>query len=91
MFKSQIIQLKCSTYLNREVSIEETEMAEKYLKKCSVPLANREVQIKITLGFHLIHVTMADINNIHGSNADKDVEQMKHFSMFSGSANLFRL
>jgi hypothetical protein len=28
-------------------------VAEKHLKKCSVPLAIREIQIKMTLRFHL--------------------------------------
>lgn len=39
-------------------------MAKKKLKKCSLPLVIREMQIKTTLKFHLIPVRMAYINKI---------------------------
>jgi len=38
-------------------------MAEKYLKKCSISLVIREMQIKTTLRFYLIPVRMAKIKN----------------------------
>lgn len=37
-------------------------MAERYLKKCLTFLAIREIQIRITLRFHLKPVKMAKIN-----------------------------
>jgi hypothetical protein len=39
--------------LNREIATEESQMAEKHLKKCSKSLLIRKMQIKMTLRFHL--------------------------------------
>jgi hypothetical protein len=54
---------KWGTELNKEFSSEEYRMAEKHLKKYSTSLIIREMQIKITLRFHLIQVRMAKIKN----------------------------
>ena len=54
---------KWSTDLNRELSTEESKMAERHLRKCSTSLVIREMQIKTTLRFHFKPVRMAKIKN----------------------------
>jgi hypothetical protein len=49
--------------LNKELSPEEYQMADKHLKKCSASLIIREMQIKTTLKFYLTPVRMAKIKN----------------------------
>jgi hypothetical protein len=49
--------------LNRQCSKEEVPMAKKYMKKCSTSLTTKEMQIKMTLRFHLAPVKITIINN----------------------------
>ena len=55
------IKNKWSTNLNRELSTEESKMAESHLRKCSASLVIREMQIKTNLRFHVTPVKMAKI------------------------------
>jgi hypothetical protein len=52
-----------SIELNREFKTEESQMAEKHLKKCSKFLVIREMQIEMTLRFQLTPISMAKIKN----------------------------
>jgi hypothetical protein len=50
--------------LNQEFTTEKSQMAEKHLKKCSKSLVTREMQIKMTLRFHLTIIRMAKIKTL---------------------------
>jgi hypothetical protein len=54
---------KWGTELNKELSTEEYQMAERHLKKCTKSLIIREIQIKTTSRFHLKPVRMAKFKN----------------------------
>jgi hypothetical protein len=54
---------KWATEINRTVSKEEIQMAKILMKKCSLSLPIKEMQIKTTLRFHPTHVRIAIIKN----------------------------
>ena len=60
---------------NRRFSKEDTQMANKPMKRCSISLIIREMQIKTTVRYHLMLVRMAMIKNLQTVNAGEGVEE----------------
>ena len=65
---------KWGTDLNREFSTEELQMVERHLRNFSTSLANREMQIKMTMRYHLIPVKITKIKNTDDSYSGEYVE-----------------
>jgi hypothetical protein len=53
--------------LNRAFPKEEVQMSKKYMKKCSISLIIKEIQIKTILRFHLTPVRVVTIKNTNGN------------------------
>ena len=73
--------------LNRYISKEDIQRAHRHMKRCSVSLIIREMQIKTTMRYHFTPIRMAVINKSTNTSAGEGVEKGEPFCTVGGNAD----
>ena len=73
--------------VNRHFSKEDIQLANKPMKRCSIALIIREMQINIAMRYHLIPVRMAIIKSLPTINAGEGVKKRETSSIVCGNIN----
>ena len=78
---------KWAKELDRYFSKEDIQMVNKHMKRCSISLIIREMQIKTTMRYHFMPARMAAIQSLQAINAGEGVEKREPSHTIGGNAN----
>ena len=73
--------------LNRHISKEDVQMANRYIKRCSVLLIIRKMQIKTTVRYRLTPIGKTIIKKIEDNRCCKAVEERELLCTTAGNVN----